>query len=213
MTAITGIGWITQHEYGNVIHNLNQRYSDPDLLHSRLYNEDIFLYPVKNFGRFDAISKMTCCAVALAFHDAKIQYSEDHKYDMGIVGMNTCGSLASNICYFKDYIESGRTLARGNLFIYTLPSSPLAEAAIYFGCQGPLLYMYFLHEQIPSLLLHAEKILLNGETTRMLAVVAEEHKAVCFLLTRKKDTKTNKVYSHEQAISTIREKHLFKENF
>jgi len=212
MTVITGIGWITRHEYGSVIHKLHRSYDDPKILHSQLANEEIFLYPVKNFGRFDAISKMTCCAVGLAFHDAKIQYSENHKYDMGIIGMNTCGSLASNICYFKDYIETGRTLARGNLFIYTLPSSPLAEAAIHFGCQGPLLYMSFPHKQISSLLSHAERIMLNGETTRILAVKAEEQDAVCFLLARGADSTTTKNYSIEAAIAIIEEKFLFRQN-
>jgi len=206
MTVITGIGWITQHEYGNVINNLNQRYSDPDLLHSQLSNEGIFLYPVKNFGRFDAIAKMTCCAVALAFYDAKIQYSENHKYDIGILGANSCGSFSSNLRYFKDYVETGRTLARGNLFIYTLPSSPLAEVAIYFGCQGPLLYMHFPHDQFPSLLSHAERIMLNEKTTRILAVKADEQKAVCFLLAREADSTTKKVYSIEAAIAIIEKK-------
>ena len=50
------------------------------------------------------------------------------------------GSLQSDLEYFRDYLEGGRTLSRGNLFIYTLPSSPLGEAAIHFGLLGPLLY-------------------------------------------------------------------------
>jgi len=42
---------------------------------------------------------------------------------------------------FLDYVQAGRKLGRGSLFIYTLPSSPLAEAAIHFGLQGPVLYI------------------------------------------------------------------------
>ncbi|MGQ9499188.1 MAG: hypothetical protein ACUVQ6_02265 [Dissulfurimicrobium sp.] len=40
--------------------------------------------------------------------------------------------------YFRDYLDSGRRLARGALFIYTFPSSLLGEAAIHFGLKGPL---------------------------------------------------------------------------
>lgn len=62
---------------------------------------------------------------------------------MGLIGTNRAGSLEANRLYFSDYLQAGRVLARGNLFVYTLPSSPLAEAAIHFGFQGPMLYMGF----------------------------------------------------------------------
>ena len=45
------------------------------------------------------------------------------------------------MAYFQDYVSGGRKLGRGNLFIYTLPTSPAAEAAIHFGLAGPLLYV------------------------------------------------------------------------
>jgi hypothetical protein len=179
---ITGIGWITVKEYGCVIKNISRPFPPMKLLHARLFGEGIFLYPVKYFGRFDGVSKMTCCAIALALHDAGIIYSEGQKQDVGIVGTNDDGSLLSNIAYFKDYVESGRILARGNLFIYTLPSSPLSEAAIHFGCQGPIVYMSFQDRKISSLLSYAAKILRSEKISKVLAVKADEKDAVCFFL-------------------------------
>ena len=201
LVVITGIGWITQKAYGSVIQKLRRDCTDTKSLHSRLQHESVFLYPVKNFGRFDAVSKMTCCAGALALRDAGITYSEHHKQDMGILGTNSVGCLESNVRYFKDYVETGRTLARGNLFIYTLPSSPLAEAAISFGLQGPLLYMMFQQKQIASLVLWAGKMILRGETSGMLAVKASVDEAVCFVLRRGEDVSTGRVFSLENAIA------------
>ena len=202
MVIITGIGWITKKEYGGVMQKLRRDYTDTKSLRSRLQHESVFLYPVKNFGRFDAVSKMTCCAGALALRDAGITYSEHHKQDMGILGTNTVSCLESNVHYFRDYIETGRKIARGNLFVYTLPSSPLAEAAIAFGLQGPLLYMMFQQNQIPSLVRCAGKMILRGETQAMLAVKADENEAVCFVLRREEDVSTSRVFSLENAIAT-----------
>lgn len=202
MVVITGIGWITQKAYGSVIRKLRRDYTDTKSLHSRLQHESVFLYPAKNFGRFDAVSKMTCCAGALALRDAGITYSERHKQDMGILGTNTVGCLESNVRYFKDYVATGRKIARGNLFIYTLPTSPLAEAAISFGLQGPLLYMMFQQKRIPSLVRCAGKMILRGETQAMLAVKADENEAVCFVLRREEDVSTRRVFSLENAIAT-----------
>ena len=109
---------------------------------------------------------------------------------MGIIGTNDDGSLSSNIAYFKDYVESGRILARGNLFIYTLPSSPLSEAAIHFGCQGPIVYMGFQDQKVSSLLSYAAKILRNEKVSKVLAVKADEKDAVCFFL-QQRETELN----------------------
>ncbi len=102
MIIISGIGWITKKKYGCVNKTIHRDYTDIKSLHSKLQNESIFLYPVKNFGRFDTMSKMACCAGALALHDAGIRYSEKRKQDIGIIGTNTGGCLESNLNYFRD---------------------------------------------------------------------------------------------------------------
>ncbi|MEW5804641.1 MAG: hypothetical protein AB1847_21320 [bacterium] len=182
MIDINGIGWITGKKYGCVVKALSRPFPQRKSIHAQLSGEGVFSYPVKNFGRFDRVSKMTCCALGLAIYDAGIIYAEGQKQDIGLLGTNEAGALSSNIAYFKDYVESGRTLARGNLFIYTLPSSPLAEAAIHFGCQGPVIYMGFQHRAIPSLLSYAKGMLLGEKVQKVLAVKADEEEALCFFL-------------------------------
>lgn len=188
MIVISGIGWISKKKYGCVKKAVCRGYTDIKSLHSKLQNESIFLYPVKNFGRFDMTSKMACCAGALALHDAGVKYSEKRKQDIGIIGTNTDGCLRSNLNYFKDYVQTGRKLARGNLFIYTLPSSSLAEAAIHFGFQGPLLYIMFPQKQVSSLLQYVEGIISRKEASTVLAMKVDEKKAVCFVLSGEDDS-------------------------
>ncbi len=136
---IIGTGWITQKKCGCLKEKRQLQYSDLKSLYLRLQPE-ILKYPVENFFRFDTTAKLAVISIALALFDAKIPYNRNKKRRIDILGTNSNGALESNLIYFNDYIANGRTLARGNLFIYTLPSSFLAEAAIYFGLTGKLLY-------------------------------------------------------------------------
>lgn len=179
--SVRGIGWITNHEYGCVrtgVHRVREAAGSFETV----MKSDIFSHPVKNFGRFDPVSKMTCSAVALALKDAAIAYTADRKQDIGIVGTNTEGSLRSDIEYFRDYLDSGRTSSRGNLFIYTLPSSPLGEAAIHFGLRGPLLYVAGADPGLVTALDAAKEILLASEAPIMLAGKADENEAAFLVL-------------------------------
>ena len=186
MIGLCGIGWINKEEYMCVMQNKRIRYSDTTSFEG-LYRKDIFSYPFKNFGRLDNVSKMVCYAVALALKDAEEPYFSDSKKDMGIVGTNADGSLESDVDYFKDYIVSGRKLSRGNLFIYTLPTSPLAEAAIHFGLQGPLLYMTAEKAKLSLVVRTAEDMLLLEETQSVLAGINNNDEAMYFVF--KKDHK------------------------
>jgi len=178
--ALCGIGWINKEEYMCVMKGLRVRYKDTTSFNG-LSRKGMFLYPFKNFGRFDAVSKMVCYSVALALKDADESYSPELKKDMGIIGTNTDGSLQSDIDYFKDYVDCGRKLSRGNLFIYTLPTSPLAEAAIHFGLQGSLFYMTSGHETLPLVIRTAEEMLLLNETQSVLAGINSKDEAMYFV--------------------------------
>jgi 3-oxoacyl-(acyl-carrier-protein) synthase len=200
MTAITGIGWIAEAEYGCVRRQLRRPYSDMKSLRSKLQDDSVFLYPVKSFGKYDRVSQMACCVAALAFYDAEMSYSESRKQDIGILGTNSDGCLQSNLDFFEDFVRNGRTLGRANLFVYTLPSIPVAEAAIYFKCQGPLLYMTFPKAPVASMLRHADRMIVRGESRAMLAVMASEEEAQCFVLKRSDDVSGEPISAVEEAI-------------
>lgn len=180
-----GEGWISRDHYGCAAKGIKQSYEDISALYSRLLKDSALRQPIKNFGRFNRPSKLACCAVALALHDAGVVYPFKEKQDIGIIGTNERGCLNSNLRYFKDYVDTGRKLARGNLFIYTLPSNPMAEAAIHFGLGGPLLYLSAGRDCATVMMRRAEALILQEEARAMLAVKIDETDATCYFLRRK----------------------------
>jgi 3-oxoacyl-[acyl-carrier-protein] synthase II len=127
---------------------------------------------------------MTAYAVSLALQDAGIEYSPLRKQNIGVVGTNAEGSLQSDQEYFRDYLEGGRTLSRGNLFIYTLPSSPIGEAAIHFGLLGPVVYAASEDNALAAVLDAAGEMLLANEAPVMLVGKAEADEALFFVIAR-----------------------------
>jgi hypothetical protein len=178
---IKGTGWITQNKYGCKKMRLAHKYSDLKSLYGQLQPE-IIKYPVANFLRFDTVSKLAVLSIALALHDAKINYCPGKKQDISILGTNSIGTLDANLAYFNDYITNGRTLSRGNLFIYTLPSSPLAEATIHFGLTGKLLYLGFAKNIEKESLKYALNMLKSESIKTVLLVNANSKKASCLVL-------------------------------
>ena len=81
-----------------------------------------------------------------------------------------------------DYVESGRTLARANLFIYTLPSSPLAEAAVHFGLQGPLVYLRGEEPKAESLIAPARRMIAEGQSEYIVIYELSEELARCLVV-------------------------------
>jgi hypothetical protein len=180
---IKGTGWITQNKYGCLKHKWQKDYTDLKSLYDELQPK-IIKYPVANFLRFDPVSKLTVISIALALFDAKISYGAGRKQEIGIIGTNSDGAFEANLAYFNDYIANGRTLARGNLFIYTLPSSPLAEAAIHFGLTGSLFYLGFTTDCEKKSLKYALNMLKTGPYKTILLVEADTKQATCRVLQR-----------------------------
>jgi len=182
---IKGQGWINQKKYGCLKHKWLRGYSDLKSLYGSLQPE-IFKYPVANFLRFDAVAKFAVISIALALFDAKISYAQGIKQDIDILGTNSHGAQETNLAYFTDYIVNGRTLSRGNLFIYTLPSSFLAEAAIHFGLTGKLLYLGFPGNAQTASLKYALNMLKTEPQRTVLLVNASSTKADCLVLQKTK---------------------------
>ena len=177
-----GQGWVKEGACGCEGKGLQWQYADLRSLCAQLLKDAVLAYPIENFGRFDAASRLVALSVALALHDANIRYAKDKKQDIGILGTSPDGALDPNLAYFRDYAEAGRTLGRGTLFIYTLPSSPLAESAIHFGLQGPILYMRNLEKPEENLLSHAELTMRNKEAEAILVIILNTKEAKCYFV-------------------------------
>jgi len=179
---VWGIGWVDARAYGCVGRQRKEAWSLEADLQRAGGNRAFFAYPVKNYARFNRPAQLACCAIALALRDAGVSYSADARRDMAVVGASEEGCLAANREYFADYVACGRTLARGNLFIYTLPTSPLAEAAIHFGFQGPLFHVTTNVAPLARLVALAAAMVRRGETTAAMAVLTAGDRAMCLAL-------------------------------
>jgi len=107
---------------------------------NKLDKSDIFKKPFKNFGRLDDMSKAVCTAVAFALKGVNL-YPQAEKQPISIYFNSKEGSLKSDTSYFKDFVDFGETAGRANLFLYTLPTSPLGEASVHFGLTGDVAYL------------------------------------------------------------------------
>jgi 3-oxoacyl-(acyl-carrier-protein) synthase len=181
--VLCGMGWIDKEAYMCVKKNMRVRYKDSTSFDG-LARTGIFSSAFKNFGRLDEVSKLVCYAVALALKDAGEAYDCNFKKDMGLIGTNADGSLQADIDYFRDYLESGRKLSRGNLFLYTIPTSPLGEAAIHFGLQGPVFYMTSGKSSLEPVVRAASEMLMLGETQSVLAGTNTEDEAAYIVLVK-----------------------------
>jgi len=183
MVKTLGIGWIKNSRYGLRGKRKSQGYADLKSLYLKLNEKKIFKCPVDNFNRFDQASKLASIAIALALYDAGIVYAKGKKQNIGILGTSPLGATDANLAYFRDYIAGKRILGRANLFIYTLPSSSLAEAAIHFGLTGPLLYMGFSgNSQDTRLIEHAKNMVKSGQAKAIVVLKSTNKETVCFII-------------------------------
>ncbi len=207
MISVIGIGWIDKEEYGCILKDIKESYKD-----GVFPKKKIFSFSYKNFGRLDHVSRLTCAAIALALKDAGIECSPEHKHDAGIISTNASGSFDADMLYFRDYLDSGRTLSRGNLFIYTVPSSPSGEAAIYFGLQGPLIYIAGKKNSTVNALRTAAEMVLDIEASVMLAGMAEADRAIYFVLKGECNAGGDVLCSYDDALNVLEKDLSLKES-
>ncbi len=100
-------------------------------------------------------------------------------------GWNGSGCASANAAYWRDYTENGRELGRASLFVPTLPSIPVCEAAITLKIHGPA--MYFRTAPDTDVLAEYLRDRFESEPQLDRILVAEvELESVCILAFEKK---------------------------
>ncbi len=133
----------------------------------------------RNFGRSDLFSQAVFLSAASLLKEG--EYNLDPE-NTGLLAVNSYGALPVNLDYFQDYVENGRSLGRGNLFIYTLPTSALAETAIYWGYKGPLLYMSFRENSTDKTFAQVQSMIANKEAQTMMVFSGDTQYIESFLI-------------------------------
>ena len=100
----------------------------------------IFPRNSKHTGRLDTRGWAVCAAISATLEAAGLLDRGEDKLPVAIYYSDDLGSQAADVAYFKDYLDYGETGGRANLFVHTLPSSPLGEASVRFGLTGETAY-------------------------------------------------------------------------
>jgi hypothetical protein len=183
MNLLAGAGWIRGGEFGCA--RLGRREALPAGAGLHLLWKGAALLPAapRNIGRFNDATLLTLYAAALALRDAGWpDAAAGRPADIGLLTSSSGGCRRANIDYFRDYLANGRTLGRGNLFIYTLPTSAAAETAIALGLKGPMFHARPPDRPLHGLLCLADAMLTRGEASAVLAVQSDACQATCFVL-------------------------------
>jgi hypothetical protein len=102
--------------------------------------------------------------------------------EIGLLCARSEGLLLANEEYFRDYVAMGRTLGRGNLFIYTLATSALGEVAIALALTGPSMFIQDDARPLAALVRHGEQMVADGEAGGMLVLWSDSSAAVCLAI-------------------------------
>jgi 3-oxoacyl-[acyl-carrier-protein] synthase II len=134
--------------------------------------------PIKYLSRMT--SEARCCLVAAA--KALKAANLDSAGEIGLLAAGEQCFLDADLDYFDDYLASGRSMGRGNLFIYTLPTSAASEVAIALHLTGPALFMQNDSAQVQGLIESAGQLLTDNEAQAVLALWSGPGVAVCFAI-------------------------------
>ena len=136
--------------------------------------------PIKYLSRMTRECRACLCAAGLVMKTSG--WLDTPPGDIGLVGAGYEGCLIADQKYFHDYVTSGRSLGRGSLFIYTLPSSTLGEAAIAPGLTGPGMHIQAERDPLGTLAREAAQFVADSEAKAMLTIWSDATSAVCLAI-------------------------------
>ena len=140
MIHLNAFSWMSPVSFGNSHRIVSQT---DNLSSGTLWmpeKDSVLKNKVPNWGRFDEMTRRACLGTALALEDLGLA-QDTQKHRIGLIAFGDKGSNDTDRNYFLDFLDHGESTGRSHLFIYTLPTSPFAEVAIYFGLMGPVFYL------------------------------------------------------------------------
>ena len=135
-----------------------------------------------NFRRAGEKARLAMLGSVLAFSDAGLNSDGN----VAVIGWGGEESIMENRAYFADYAFNGRFLGRSQLFIGTLPTTPLCEAAICLNLHGPVFY-FQSDGGLNSVLAEAESLLSGMELKQVLLLGISSGALLALLLEQTED--------------------------
>ena len=174
---IRAAAWISAGYCGVVANGASRRLRVPDLSSTTDMTE-LVGQPPKYYPRMTSEARQSFCAASLAMQASRWTLSDYQ--EIGMVAAGYAGCIDADRRYFGDYVSNGRMLGRGNLFIYTLPTSTLGEIAIALKLAGPTLHIQSDSRPVQGLLQNAWSLVVGGEAVGVLAIWSDLEAAICF---------------------------------
>ena len=135
-----------------------------------------------NFRRAGEKARLAVIGSLLAFADAGLSPGGN----IAVIGWGGEESIMENRAYFTDYAVNGRFLSRSQLFIGTLPTTPICEAAICLNLHGPVFYFHS-DGGLGTVLAEAESLTSAGSATQVLLLGIKCDTALALLLEMTED--------------------------
>jgi hypothetical protein len=177
--VIHSVSWYSAESAGCVtVGGPARQIAPPDLADTEAL-QSAMAAQVKNLGRMPRETRACLFAAALASQSAPARSPEK---ETGILIAGHDGCLPANRQYFLDYVECGRSLGRGNLFIYTLPTSTIGEISIALNLAGPSMYLHDDAQPLQALLQTAEQMITDGEAAGFIALWTDDLASIAFVL-------------------------------
>jgi|GEM_PF-1478250 len=175
---INALGWCDNQRWGRVgPQGASRQGTTPDLSASAEV-ETLIGRRVKYFARMPIQTRIGLIAMSQALQASGWVESGMREIGMTTAGYNGC--LDANHRYFRDYVETGRVNGRGSLFIYTLATSTVGEAAIALRLSGPTLYVHSDVAPVTTLIELSQQMVEEGQSQGALALWSDTLAAVCF---------------------------------
>ena len=135
---------------------------------------------VKYYSRMPVQTRLSLIAMSQALQATS--WGEAGVREIGMTTAGYDGCLDADRRYFQDYVQTGRVIGRGNLFIYTLATSTVGEAAIVLRLNGPTLYLHGDASPVTTLIEQSRHMVAEGQAQGMLALWSDIQAAVCFAI-------------------------------
>ena len=202
MSILIGASWNCKNKIDSLYRGNKFSYNNLKELYSQFTANRIIDKEISNFRRISTNSKLYSLLTGLSIYDSRVDLSSLKTENFGVISCTHKASNMENMKYFNDYISAGRKMARGNLFVYTLPTSSLGEVAITYQLRGPLFYSNFTDNRMDMFLEQADFMIKTEQAEYLACIYTDTLSEICLIITKEANHCKNRILE----IETIKDK-------
>ena len=201
------LGWCDMERWGGVGADGASRHGTTPNLSVSAEAERLIGQPVECYTRMPIQTRVSLIAMSQALQASR--WSGAGMREIGMTAAGYDGCLDADQRYFQDYVQTGRVMGRGSLFIYTLATSTMGEAAIVLRLNGPSLYIHSDVSPVSTLIEQSRQMAAEGQMQGVLALWSDHRAAVCFAVGAEADDGLDEmIEGHGESSPGVLARHL-----